>query len=86
MKNMSSSELDAKSKMMTDQLKYARDSAFRAKEEGNRLFRAGKNAEVVHSPTPLTPPQAVEKYTRAAEALKMDTTVEVRSSPALRRS
>eukprot|EP00658_Telonema_sp_P-2_P069211 TRINITY_DN5831_c0_g1_i2.p1 TRINITY_DN5831_c0_g1~~TRINITY_DN5831_c0_g1_i2.p1 ORF type:complete len:451 (+),score=158.81 TRINITY_DN5831_c0_g1_i2:152-1504(+) len=64
MKNMSGSELEAKQKQINDQVKYARDCAKRAKDEGNQLFRAGKLS------------QAVEKYDRAAESLAMDATVE----------
>jgi len=67
MKDMTPDQINTKSKQMSDQIKYSRDSAIQAKQEGNQLFRAGKNA------------QAIEKYTRAADALKMDTTSEAQT-------
>ena len=65
MKNMGAGEMEAKAKQVNDQMKYARDCAARAKTEGNKLFQSGSHQE------------AIDKYSRAADALKMDTSTEV---------
>lgn len=55
-KNMSPAERDAQLKMQQDRASYALGGANSAKEEGNRLFKAGKY------------PEAIERYERALEA------------------
>lgn len=64
MKNMKAGDLEARAKQVSDQMKYARDCASRAKAEGNQLVKAGSYE------------QAIDKYSRAADALQADTTTE----------